>query len=203
MEKAIIYIHGKGGNIEESAHYKPFFNNFDIIGFDYQSETPWEAKDEFTAFINKVCQSYDTVFIIANSIGAFFVMNADMNKKIKKAFFISPIVNMERLIKDMMTNANITENELHEKKEIKTPCGDTISWKYLNYVRNHPLKWNIPTHILYGEKDTFTSFDAMTSFAKDIGATLDIMKNGEHWFHTKEQMEFLDKWILVRIKNNL
>ena len=196
MGKAIIYIHGKSGNTEESTHYRPLFHDCDIIGVDYKSETPWEAKDEFTAFINKVCRNYDTVFIIANSIGAFFVMNADMDKEIKKAFFISPIVNMEQLITDMMTNAQITERELHEKTEIKTPFGDTISWEYLNYVRNHPVKWNIPTHILYGEKDTLTSFDTMTSFAKDIGATLDIMKNGEHWFHTKEQMEFLDKWIM-------
>lgn len=196
MGKAIIYIHGKSGNTEESTHYRPLFHDCDIIGFDYKSETPWEAKDEFTAFINKVCRNYDTVFIIANSIGAFFVMNADMDKEIKKAFFISPIVNMEQLITDMMTNAQITECELLEKTEIKTPYGDTISWEYLNYVRNHPVKWNIPTHILYGEKDTLTSFDTMTSFAKDIGATLDIMKNGEHWFHTKEQMEFLDKWIM-------
>lgn len=196
MGKAIIYIHGKSGNTEESTHYRPLFHDCDIIGFDYKSETPWEAKDEFTAFINKVCRNYDTVFIIANSIGAFFVMNADMDKEIKKAFFISPIVNMEQLITDMMTNAQITERELLEKTEIKTPFGDTISWEYLNYVRNHPVKWNIPTHILYGEKDTLTSFDTMTSFAKDIGATLDIMKNGEHWFHTKEQMEFLDKWIV-------
>lgn len=196
MGKAIVYIHGKSGNTEESTHYRPLFHDCDIIGFDYKSETPWEAKDEFTAFINKVCRNYDTVFIIANSIGAFFVMNADMDKEIKKAFFISPIVNMEQLITDMMTNAQITERELLEKTEIKTPFGDTISWEYLNYVRNHPVKWNIPTHILYGEKDTLTSFDTMTSFAKDIGATLDIMKNGEHWFHTKEQMEFLDKWIM-------
>lgn len=196
MGKAIIYIHGKSGNTEESTHYRPLFHDCDIIGFDYKSETPWEAKDEFTAFINKVCRNYDTVFIIANSIGAFFVMNADMDKEIKKAFFISPIVNMEQLITDMMTNAQITERELLEKTEIKTPYGDTISWEYLNYVRNHPVKWNIPTHILYGEKDTLTSFDTMTSFAKDIEATLDIMKNGEHWFHTKEQMEFLDKWIM-------
>lgn len=196
MEKAIIYIHEKGGNIKESTHYEPLFHDCDIIGFDCKSETPWEAKDEFTAFINKVCRNYDTVFIIANSIGAFFVMNADMDKEIKKAFFISPIVNMEQLITDMMTNAQITERELLEKTEIKTPNGDTISWEYLNYVRNHPIKWNIPTHILYGEKDPLTSFDTMTSFAKDIEATLDIMKNGEHWFHTKEQMEFLDKWIM-------
>ena len=44
MEKAIIYIHGKGGNIKESTHYEPLFHDYDIIGFDFKSETPWEAK---------------------------------------------------------------------------------------------------------------------------------------------------------------
>ena len=28
-----------------------------------------------------------------------------------------------------------------------------------------------------------------------IGATLTVMENGEHWFHTKEQMDFLSDWI--------
>ncbi len=28
-----------------------------------------------------------------------------------------------------------------------------------------------------------------------ILTTLTIMKNGEHWFHTEEQMKFLDSWI--------
>jgi hypothetical protein len=27
------------------------------------------------------------------------------------------------------------------------------------------------------------------------GAPLTIMNGGEHWFHTAEQMAFLDKWI--------
>jgi len=26
------------------------------------------------------------------------------------------------------------------------------------------------------------------------------MKNGEHWFHTEEQMKFLDNWIKNLIK---
>lgn len=28
-----------------------------------------------------------------------------------------------------------------------------------------------------------------------MGIILTIMKNGEHWFHTEEQMQFLDAWI--------
>ncbi len=27
------------------------------------------------------------------------------------------------------------------------------------------------------------------------GAELTVMPNGEHWFHTEEQMQFLDRWI--------
>ena len=32
MDKAVIYIHGKGGNAEEAIHYKPLFSNCDVIG---------------------------------------------------------------------------------------------------------------------------------------------------------------------------
>lgn len=32
-------------------------------------------------------------------------------------------------------------------------------------------------------------------FTKQTNATLTVMRNGEHWFHTEEQMKFLDEWI--------
>mgnify|MGYP000096983722 FL=1 len=35
----------------------------------------------------------------------------------------------------------------------------------------------------------------MTNFANKIGATVTVMNHGEHWFHTEEQMNFLDKWL--------
>ena len=47
MDKAVIYIHGKGGNAEEAIHYKPLFSNCDVIGLDYTAQFPWEAKEEF------------------------------------------------------------------------------------------------------------------------------------------------------------
>jgi len=28
------------------------------------------------------------------------------------------------------------------------------------------------------------------------GAELTVMEEGEHWFHTDEQMRFLDNWIM-------
>ena len=195
MKRAVIYIHGKGGSAEESLHYKPIFPDCDVIGFDYKAETPWEAKSEFTEYFDRMSRAYDAVDVIANSIGAFFTMSALSGGQIEEAYFISPVVDMEKLIKDMMTWANTGEDELREKKEIKTANGAVLSWEYLSYVRCNPIRWNAPAHILYGEYDNLTDIDTITSLAEKIGASLEVMKGGEHWFHTEEQMEYIDKWI--------
>ena len=195
MKKLIIYIHGKGGNASEAEHYKPIFSDCDVFGFDYSAQTPWVAKSEFSEYFDFISKGYDNVSIIASSIGAYFSLCALADKKIEKAYFISPVVNMERLIFDMMKWACVTESELAERKEIPTDFGETLSWDYLCYVRENPIKWSIPTHILYGEKDNLTTYETMSEFAEKIGATLTVMKNGEHWFHTEEQLKFLDNWL--------
>lgn len=195
MRRIIIYIHGKGGNAEEANHYRSLFTGSDVIGFDYTSQTPWDAKNEFPRLFDSYSKAYDEVILIANSIGAFFAMSALAEKSISRALFISPIVNMEKLIADMMLWANVTEDELQSKKEIPTAFGETLSWEYLRYVRKHPIKWNIPTCILYGGKDHLTSRETISEFAEKQGADLTAMEDGEHWFHTNEQMQFLDDWI--------
>lgn len=196
----VIYVHGKDGNAEEAEHYRYLFAESDVIGFDYKSQDPWSAKSEFSHLFDLYSKGYDSVILIANSIGAYFSINALYEKKISKALFISPIVNMEKLITDMMMWANVTEDELKSKKEIQTEFGETLSWEYLCYARNNPLKWSIPTCILYGEKDNFTSKETIAEFANRVGATLTVMEGGEHWFHTDEQMRFLDDWIRDSIR---
>ena len=195
MKKAVLYVHGKGGNAGEAEHYKPFFVGCDVVGMDYKSEFPWETKNEILDEYERLTNKYSSVIIVANSIGAYYTMNALQGKSVERAFFISPIVNMEKLITDMMTWANVSEQELSEKREIQTDFGEVLSWEYLCYVRKNPIKWNIPTFILYGDKDNLTSQDTVTEFAKSINAELTVMSGGEHWFHTDEQMNFLDKWI--------
>ena len=199
MKRLVIYVHGKGGNAEESTHYQPLFAESDVIGFDYKSQNPWEAKEEFSCFYDVHSEGYDSVILIANSIGAFLSMNALTDKRMEKAYFISPVVNMEKLIADMMMWAKVTEDELKSKKEIQTDFGETLSWDYLCYVREHPIAWTVPTHILYGEKDNLTSYETISEFANRIKATLIVMKDGEHWFHTDAELDFFRKWISERL----
>ena len=202
-QTAILYIHGKNGSAAECEHYKPLFPECDVIGLDYQTFTPWETGAEIRSAVEKLKSEYDNIILIANSIGAFFSMNAGIDPVIKKAYFISPIVDMERLIADMVAWANVTEDELKEKGIIHTSFGEDLSWEYLIYVREHPIKWNAPTVILYGIKDNLTSFETISAFAEKHNAKLTVMENGEHWFHTEEQIQFLDHWIREHSLNDV
>lgn len=203
MRRLLLYIHGKNGSVEEAEHYKTIFTDYDVIGLNYRGETPWDTKAEFLTAYNRLSETYNNIIIIANSIGAYFAMNALADVKIEHAFFISPIANMGKLITDMMNYAHITETELEEKKEIKTSFGEVLSWKYLCYVRENPIVWRVPTDILYGKNDNLVSFDTITAFTKQYHATLTVMPNGEHWFHTDEQMKFVGEWLGQCLKKEI
>mgnify|MGYP000907149944 CR=1 FL=1 len=195
MKNAVIYVHGKGGNAEESNHYKQFFDdNFEIIGFDYKSLNPWDAKIEFINYFNTIISKYNKIYLIANSIGAYFSLISLTDMPIEKAMLISPIIDMESIILNMMKCENITEDKLMSEKEIETSFGEPLSWEYLSYVRKNTIHWDIPTNILFADNDNMTSVDTMTNFANKINANLTTMKDGEHWFHTDEQMNFLANW---------
>ena len=193
--KKVIYVHGKGGNAEEAKHYITLFPEADVSGFDYRAETPWEARTEFSEYFATLRAENGKVTLIANSIGAYFAMMSLDGSSVDEAFLVSPVVDMEKLITDMMGWAGVTKEELEEKKEIKTSFGETLFWDYYCYAKENPVIWRVKTHILYGERDGLTSFDTVKRFADGCGSDLTVMNGGEHWFHTDEQMAFLDEWI--------
>jgi len=166
-----------------------------MVGVDYNEYLPWVVQKQMEAVYNQLIEEYESISIIANSIGAYFVMHSLQNCSLEKALFISPILNMERLILDMMQRANVTEDELLEKGEIATNFGEILSWEYLNFVRENPIKWDIPTKILYGEKDNLTSRMTVDTFLANHNAELTVMENGEHWFRTEAQIAYLDEWM--------
>ena len=136
------------------------------------------------------------VAAIERRLGAVEALTKNTVAREELILALSGISDMERLIGDMMRWTNVTERELAEKGEIPTAFGETLSWDYLCYVRAHPVSWQVPTHILYGEHDNLTSIETISAFAERNGAALTVMPGGEHWFHTEEQMQFLDDWII-------
>ena len=110
MKNAVVYIHGKGGSADEALYYKKFFNDdYELLGFNYKSELPWQADEEFQNYFDSLIPNYNEILLIANSIGAYFSMLSLSEKPIKKALFVSPIVDMENIILHMMKRARISE----------------------------------------------------------------------------------------------
>ena len=192
----VIYVHGKGGSIAEAEHYNPLFPSCDVLVIACTNDEPWNAGKEIYSAVTELTRGYDRTILIANSIGAYLSMHAGIEKYISHAYFISPVVDMERLIVGMMFESRITESELQKRGIVPCDSGEELSWEYLCYVRSHPVRWNIPTDILYGSKDGLISLDTISAFAHTHRASLTIMDGGEHWFHTDAQMRFLDDWLV-------
>lgn len=200
MNALVLYIHGKGGSAAECAHYAPLFPAHRVMGLDYQTFTPWETGAEIRRAVTRLRGEYSDITLIANSIGAYFSMCAGIDGMLRRAFFISPIVDMEGLILDMMGWAGVTEEALARRGTVPTAFGETLSWDYLRYVRAHPVRWAAPTEILYGSADGLTARGTVERFAAAHRAGLTILPGGEHWFHTEAQLRFLDEWIQARME---
>lgn len=198
MKDSILYVHGKYGSADESRHFEALFPECEVVGLDYRGSYPWEVGPEIQSAVRRLLGRSRTVSIAANSIGAFYTMQSGVDGIIKKAYFISPIADMEGLITGLMEKASVSEEELFRRGSIDVPGGETLSYEYLEFVRTHPISWNAPTEVLYGGRDAMTPRSAITAFAVAHGARLTVYEDGEHWFHTPEQMRFLDEWI----KNN-
>ena len=140
--------------------------------------------------------NYSEINLFACSMGAYFSLLSFKDEEIKNSIFLSPVVNMKIIIENMMKFSNVSYEKLKQEKIIKTNFGQDLNFDYYEFVKNHPIeKWNSNTKILYGENDNLQSENLIKEFSKKYKCELTIMKNGEHFFHTPDQLEFYKKWI--------
>ena len=117
----------------------------------------------------------------------------------EKALLQSPIVDMERLVKNMMLWSGVTEAELESKKDIPSPV-DTLRWDYYQYIIYHPItQWNIPTAILYGGKDNLQPEESVRAFAEKFGCSLTVSENSEHPFMAQSDALIVENWLCRNI----
>lgn len=110
------------------------------------------------------------------------------------------VLNMERIIKGMMTWFNVSEEKLKAEKVVSTPIGQTLYWDYYQYVKSHFIDtWKSPTAILYGSDDNLCEFDVVSAFSDRFHCELSVMEHGEHYFHTEEQLQFFKQWLQEHI----
>jgi len=206
--KIYICVHGRMSNKEEAQRLaeKATERGWQALSFDLPEHG--ERKDEGYPFnvwngvhdleiIGKyVKQNWSSISLYADSVGAYFSLLAYRELPLERCLFLSPILDMERLIRNMMKWFNVSHEMLKERHEIPTPMGETLDWDYYCYVKENPVEeWSIPTAILYGSEDNLTERDVINSFVERFDCDLTVLQGGEHWFHTDEQISFLEQWL--------
>ncbi|MCT4687017.1 alpha/beta hydrolase [Vallitalea sp.] len=180
--------------------------DYQVLSFDLAQHG--ERKEENTPCKVQFCvqdlkkiifyakQKWENISLFACSMGAYFSLLAYKEEQLEQCLFLAPVVDMGRIISNMMMWFGITPEILQKEKEIETPIGQVLYWDYYSYVKDHPVDiWDIATAILYGAKDDLCEFETIENFAKIFQCEIEIMQEGEHYFHTNEQLDVYKDWL--------
>lgn len=213
--KMYLYIHGQEGSKEDAYHCAKIVcrYGYQVLSIDLpehgerkndiHSFHPWYIVPELIAVMRFAKKHWERISLFANSIGAWFSMLSFSNDYLDNCLFVSPVLDMKQLISKMMVWANVSEEGLKRERVIPTNFNQTLSWKYWEYASCHPItKWEFPTEILYGKNDNLIECDVVEQFSRKFCCSLTIVENGEHWFHTQEQLEVMQKWIKQCVGKN-
>ena len=175
-EKIFLFVHGLHGRKEEALAFAEVVvpKGYQVLGIDMSVEhKPWEVLPLLKDIRDYLFENWKNVSIRANSIGSWFALLAFQNMKVEQAMLVSPILDMKKFI------------ELMPQREDD----------YYEWVVNHPItRWKAPTYILRPEVDLIVSKETGRDFISQHQCQVTIMPNGEHWFHTPEQLAFLKAW---------
>lgn len=206
-DRLYLFVHGKCGCKEEGEAFAETVcpKGCQVLAIDLPEHgerrggkpgfDPWHVVPELRSVLAYACQRWRHIALRATSIGAWFSMQAFAGEPLEKVLFVSPVLDMEKLIRNMMLWASVNEVRLEREGKISTGFGENLSWRYLQYAREHPITaWNINTAILYAGTDNLTDRTTVDEFVRRLGCGLTVMENGEHWFHTPEQLTVLRDW---------
>ena len=208
--KIFMAVHGNMSHKEDDIIVKfaekAVNSGYQVLSFDLPEHgerkdegTPCKVQNcvkELIIMMNYVKERYENISLFACSMGAYFSLLAYKNEKLTQSLFLSPVLNMEKIIDNMMLWFDISEEKLEKEKEIMTSAGQMLYWDYYCYVKANPVTvWGIPASILYGSKDDICDYEVTARFAESFDCDLQVMENGEHYFHTKEQLDFFAEWL--------
>lgn len=209
-EKLFIAVHGNMSNKEdvviEILAKKALEKGYQVLSFDLPDHgerknhnppcTVQYCVKDLSMIMDYGKKHWKEISLFACSMGAYFSLLAYGNQPLKKALFLSPVVDMERIIENMMMWFNITPEQLKKEDTIETPIGENLYWDYFCYVKQHPINtWGVDTEIIYGEKDELCEFDIINDFAKKYSCGLEVVEQGEHYFQREEQLNVFENWL--------
>ena len=213
-EIVFIAVHGNMSNKEDTVieilAEEAAKKGYQVLSFDLPEHgerknygTPCKIQfcvSDLSKVIKYVKENWYESALFACSMGAYFSLSAYKNYKFRQALFLSPVVDMQRIIENMMKWFNVTCERLQKEQTIETPIGQKLYWDYYCYVKDNPINiWNTHTDILYGDKDELCEADTINNFTEKYGCGLEIVEGGEHYFHTEKQLAVFRQWLQKHI----
>ncbi len=206
--KAYVFVHGKQSRKEEALGFAELAarKGWQTLSFDLPEHGSrqggplpcdvWNGVRELTAVGAYAARRWQRLGLFSCSLGAYFSLLAYRDYPFENCLLLSPILDMERLIRNMMTWSGVDEAALERRRQVPTPIGETLNWDYYQYVKAQPIdRWDMPTAILLGSEDHLTERETAARFAARFRAELTVLEGGEHHFHTPPQMDFLHGWL--------
>ncbi len=122
--KVYLYVHGKNGSAAEAARFASIACpvGWQVLAVDLPEHgtrknspeklVPWVVTRELQAVYARMQPVWKHIRVYGVSIGAWFAMQALQTQTPEKALLVSPVVDMEKLILDLMQQAGVTEEQL-------------------------------------------------------------------------------------------
>jgi len=175
-DKVFLYVHGMHGHKEEAEAFAEVAcpKGYQVLGIDLPvMNKPWEVLPLLDEVKEYLYSNWESVSLRTNSVGTWFSLQVFQGEKVDKALFVSPLLDMRRFIENMPSREE----------------------DYYQWVLEHPVtSWNIPTCVLKPDVDLVVSDEVGKEFVATHYCDVTVMKGGEHWFHTPEQMAYLKQW---------
>ena len=183
-EKVFLYVHGLHGRKEEALAFVEVAlpKGYQVMAIDLPVERkPWEVLPLLNEVRDYLYKNWKYVSVRANSIGSWFSLLSFQGKVVNHALLVSPLLDMKKFIEEQPSREE----------------------DYFEWVTNNPItRWDVPTYILRPKVDMVVSEDVGREFINQHHCQVTVMAEGEHWFHTPEQMVLLRTWeekVLERI----
>lgn len=207
-DKVYIYVHGKMGSKESALKFAEIAvkSGYQVISFDLpehgdrkDEDYPimvWNGVRDLNIIGRYVVNRWSRVRLYACSLGAYFSLLAYKDMPMERCLFQCPVLNMERLIEDMMKWFNVSEEELRKKREIETSMGETLYIDYYMYTKEHPVdKWDFETFVLYPSEDKLTPNEVAFEFCRRFSTHLTILEGAEHYFKEEKYLVQMESFI--------
>ena len=208
--RAVIGVHGQFSNRRDPVMVQ--YGNViasrgdQLISFDLPAHgdrqddkafNPMEASPEVRTFARLARSQSTEVSLLANSIGAYFSLCDTPAGTFKHAWLVSPLLDLEYYIRDMMAEYSVTDEQLEAQTVIHTRRG-VLDWPYLRFVEEHPVKLDTPSWMIRGDQDEVVPLDTLSRFVGAPGVELVQVEGGQHFLGRPPHLDTVVAWFEER-----